>query len=483
MQRRLILAGASAQAVGTLAAAVIPGAGVAQPESQVLAAAIGSVVKVAADGVGATGFLWPDSQHVVTALHVVDNSSRIVVNFIDAQARLVDSQIAHVERVLQAADLVLLRLAQPQARRPLELARSAPTVNQVMSALGFPLNISGHSSTDVKLRFGGRSLQSILPAKVLAQITDYPDPKMDVLNLEGNLVPGLSGAPLLDGHGRVCGIADGGLEEGAIGICWGIPSTQLDSLLSSNIRRTPGASKLKQLFAADLQADVGPVVGSADGTLTKLRTRSFSQLAATVDDSLGLAQLAQYFGVFRPSEFNYDVYQNDTTGASVALPAGASVRSEAGFLVARTPERGMKILMRIQRVASDMETQLASQRFVRDVTGADLPETILQPDQAWSNLLPVRRGALLVWRGGTLIAKSSSTGFPQPKAYVFQALATNGRGFFGVAALKEDASLPTRQFEQACIMGGADPGCAKVFEQARTWAQMVLGVQFSSFPF
>lgn len=481
MQRRLMLIGASTRAASSILAASVPWPVFAKTRAEMLGGALGSVVKVEADGVGATGFLWPDSQHVVTALHVVDNSSRIVVNFVDAQARVVDTQRATVERVLQKADLVLLRLQREQPQKPLELAPQSPVIDQVMSVLGFPLNIAGHSSTDVRLRFGGKNLKTMLPSKVLSQIKDYPDPNLEVLNLEGNLVPGLSGAPLLDAQGRVCGIADGGLEEGAVGICWGIPGSQLAQLMASNVKRTPNATRLNELFGADLVASVGEAVGSRANGLRKLRTRSFAQLSESADDGLGLAQLTQFFSMFNPSQFNYDIYQNEATGASVALPAGATVNTEKDFIVARTDQPDLKIQMRVSPMADKNRIQAASVRFERDITGVDLLGTVVQQDPAWSNLQPVQRGPLLVWRRAAMVGQSSG-GFPEPRSYLFEAIATNGRGFLGVAAINEDVARSTLELEQKCAPNGSDPSCSRVYARRRVWAQMVLGVQFSSFP-
>jgi len=294
-------------------------------------------------------------------------------------------------------------------------------------------------------------------------------------------VPGLSGAPLLDTQGRACGIADGGLEEGAIGICWGIPAGQLQRLVASNVKQTPKASRLDQLFGADLQASVGQLIGNRIQGLTKLRTRSFSQLTETADDALGLAQLTQFFANFNPAEFSYDIYQNEATGASVALPAGASIHSEASFLVARPAQPGLLIQMRIAPIGNANEAQAAAVNFERDLSGMDLPGRVVQQDVAWSNLWPIQRGALVVRRKAAIVGTSVG-GSPQPQAYFFEAVATNGRGFLGVAAVNEDVTPAMLALEQSCGIGGSDPRCARAFARRRVWAQMVLGVQFSSFP-
>jgi hypothetical protein len=49
-----------------------------------------------------------------------------------------------------------------------------------------------------------------------------------VLSLSGGVLPGHSGAPILDTEGLVVGIGNGGLKSGTIGIGWGIPITEIN---------------------------------------------------------------------------------------------------------------------------------------------------------------------------------------------------------------------------------------------------------------
>lgn len=50
-----------------------------------------------------------------------------------------------------------------------------------------------------------------------------PDTSLPVLSVQGDLLPGHSGAPLLDARGRVVAVGNGGLKDGTIGIGWAIP--------------------------------------------------------------------------------------------------------------------------------------------------------------------------------------------------------------------------------------------------------------------
>ena len=277
MPRRLI----QALLIGLLSLAGQAGA------DPVLERVASAVVKVEAGSAAASGFVWSDAAHVVTALHVVDGQGPIRVHYVDGNGRIEASSAASVARVLASSDLVLLRLDAPQQREPLPVNTEPPRVKEQFDAVGFPLNIAGVSNTEVKVRFGGKQLRSILPPKVL--------------ELEGNLVPGLSGAPIVDRSGRIVGIVDGGLESGAIGISWGIPARFLQTLAASTVTRLPGAAGIGELFSADLDASVGRTRELAGGRFVKLRTRSFEELAETADDQLGLMQLAQMFTLFAAS--------------------------------------------------------------------------------------------------------------------------------------------------------------------------------------
>ena len=65
--------------------------------------------------------------------------------------------------------------------------------------------------------------------------------------------------------------------------------------------------------------------------------------------------------------------------------------------------------------------------------------------------------------------------------YFFETLATNGSDLLITAAINEDNSPETIQKENYCMAVGA-PECAPLFESRKRWAQLVLGVQFSTFP-
>jgi len=461
-------------------AVTVIGTAWAQPSGDVYRQVSRSVVKVETGGSAGSGFIWHDQHHAVTSLHVVDGHGNITVSYVDDQGRIESTSRAEVERVLVDADLVLLRIADPLSRPPLEVSTTPPTVNQSLSALGFPLNIAGYSSTDVKVRFGGRQLRTILPRKVLDRITSYPSLSLEILNIEANLVPGHSGAPIIDHQGRVVGVADGGLEDGAVGICWGIPAAQLGVLRQSTRATMPNSAGISELFAADLDADVGPTEQIGDSRLVKLRSRTFQQLAATADDQLGLNQLASVFAMYDPYSFRYDIYQDLDSGATLVVPEGAELQWWGDLGLASLGSQRMLMQFGVERVNGMNDAQMKSLQFENLLTEMDGFAQVI-PDPAWSYMVPFQHFGVTINRKAMTRVVSDGFNWFTDK-YYFETLATNGATLLAVAAVNLDHSPAMLELEAACSQGYNYPQCPQVFADRRIWAQMVLGVQMASFP-
>ena len=297
-------------------------------------------------------------------------------------------------------------------------------------------------------------------------------------------MPGLSGAPILDGSGRVVGVVDGGLESGAIGISWGIPARYLDSLAASRTRKLPGARGIEELFSADLKASVGRTRNIAGGRLVKLRTRSFEELASTADDQLGLMQLAQVFSMqsFNPMQFRYDVYQDVESGATVVLPEGATIREDGFFVTASVGDPRMSVKFQVEAVDNTYAAQQLSLLFEQQLTNPEQSQWVqVVPDPQWSYLQPMNNFGVLVNRKAIYRNIATNYGLQTDK-YFFETLASNGKALLAVAAVNDDNGPAMLQLEGACVQGYPDPRCPQVFQSRRNWAQMVLGVQFASFP-
>jgi len=88
--------------------------------------------------------------------------------------------------------------------------------------VGYPYGINAQMTTQqINLRStSSNRLQDLVPPNVNLQTRGSPAPNIDVISLEAHLVPGHSGAPVLNGKNQVIGIGDGGLGDG---FSWIIP--------------------------------------------------------------------------------------------------------------------------------------------------------------------------------------------------------------------------------------------------------------------
>jgi len=443
-----------------------------------------SLVKVECPDTGssASGFLWAQKETVVTSLHVVDRSSDIQLYFPGAKAK----RRAHVGRILKHADLVLLRLENAPDLPVLLPANQQPETDQEVHALGYPLNISTHSSTSLKLRYGGRRLKEIVPQHIIDRLTDngYPDPELEIVNLEGNLVPGLSGAPIVNAQGSVVAVADGGLESGAIGISWGIPVHRLNDLLQSKSQTLPGSRRVNTLFAADLDVQMGAAVEYGDLRIAKVKSRSLDQLAETTDDPVALVQFGQVLNlasiVMGSAQFEFDIYQHLPSGATFVVPAGFKLSFHDEVISAMEegdPRLEMRIVISKGSSISDIQQQ--SQMIERKILEADTYQW--QPDPNWTYLAPKTRfDGLIVNRKG--MYGLTAEGFTwMPAQYAFETLATKNNVLIVSAAIDKAYTQKTLQMEMLCGQNPSFGECKGVLEARRKYIQMTLATFFTSF--
>ena len=163
-----------------------------------------------------TGFLWKRRDQVLTALHVVAGCDSLYVRF----ESLRTTSRATIARALRDADLAMLNIEDPQALPPLEAASARPALDDDLIALGYSLGAQSMGSTNLRLSFGSTLLADILPFASRQQVeaAGMPSLSLHIVRLQGHLVPGLSGAPILNARGNVVAIGDGVLESGAAAI-------------------------------------------------------------------------------------------------------------------------------------------------------------------------------------------------------------------------------------------------------------------------
>ncbi len=252
-------------------------------------------------------------------------------------------RVASVTHVLRKADLALLAVDNVPASTT-ELAIGTPTYNaqDQLMALGYPLQAPEVGSAKLTYRFGAHTLRGILSTTLQNQVRSagVPDLDLPLVSLDGHLLPGLSGAPILDARGDVVAIGDGGVDEGAASISFAIPSDHIQALAaSSEALNAPETTRLTVLFAADFDSKVGTSTQCGQTSFIRVRQRSLADMAQTTDDPFGLQQLLTVFHIAPQQDIRFDVYQDTASTATFVLPAGAQLRYANGFCSAQlTPD-------------------------------------------------------------------------------------------------------------------------------------------------
>jgi hypothetical protein len=437
------------------------------------------VTNVTTSNVG-SGFICNSQGKIITSLHLVDGGLKLQVYYNGASVL----RTATVEKIFKDADIALLTVDNPPANMPaITVSSSIPAVGDEVIALGYPLNISSVRSTFLKISFGGKFLKDIIPAKVKTELlrNQYPSQDIEIRNFEGNLVPGSSGSPIIDKQGNLVAIADGGLESGAVGICWGIPTQYIAKLMSSTMKQLPMAQGAKQLFGADLDLAVGQTLSTSGHELVKVRTRTFNQISATADDQLGLQQLSYTLG-YQQNNFEYDIYQDFKTGATVVVPVGSTIQTKGDFwYITHSASSRLKMYLQFKESSS---LQMANQYSIEfeNAIGNPSASYAWSVDPQFSYMAPMYRyDGLVVNRKAAYGNKYVNYQWMYDK-YLFETLATKNNVFLGYAVMNNDNTLATVQHQTQCVQYGlTDPACQQYYKDMELWAKMVLAVQLSSF--
>jgi hypothetical protein len=360
-------------------------------------------------------------------------------------------------------------------------------------------------SVSVKLSFGSGALGDMLPQKNAQQVkaAGTPGLNLQILRLEGHLMPGFSGAPVLDRSGKVVAIGDGGLENGAVGVSWAIPIEQIAILERSSERVSESVVKARELFAAELDTKAAEwatlpqeeykavldreTLRCGSMTFTKIRTAYVAELLDSADDpeSVEIFRKLRYASVqistISPQSPAFDIYAHFETGATFVVPTGIHLRSVGGDCVATNYDYGLHV-----RVSGEWpaNASTAAQSFRKRTLPEGRPylwrwdprSRIFEPPIRFDRLKVVRE----FWNGSEPEqTRIVGAGF---SAKALEVLLARNNSFLGVFVMATNPELFDLNRGLFCVDNFRAPGCPELIDNSIEYYALLLAGFLSTFP-
>ncbi len=202
-------------------------------------------------GIG-SGFVYDDLGHVITNDHVVENSEKIVVTFLDGRsfnAEIVGKDVF--------TDLAVIKVnTDADALHPLPLGDSSKLrVGEQIAAIGNPFGLSGSMTSGIVSQLG-----RLLPS----QDRSFQIP--DIIQTDAAINPGNSGGPLLNMRGEVIGINTAIQSESGefAGVGFAIPSRTVQKIIPTLIESEVYHHPWVGISGRDIDPDLASVLGLQD---------------------------------------------------------------------------------------------------------------------------------------------------------------------------------------------------------------------------
>jgi S1-C subfamily serine protease len=260
------------------------------------------------NGIG-SGFVFDTRGHIITNNHVIENSEKIIVTFLDGS-----SFNAEIIGRDPFTDIAVVKVdATPSLLRPLQLGDSSNLkVGMQVVAIGNPFGLSGSMTSGIVSQLG-----RLLPS----QDTGFSIP--DVIQTDAAINPGNSGGPLLNMRGEVIGIntAIQSITGEFTGVGFSIPSQTVAKIVPQLISKGEYDHPWVGISGRDIDPDLAKVLNIRD-------TRGF--LIVTVIEG-SPADKAGLQGTSETLEIDGATYQ---IGGDIILSVdGKPVREIADILI------------------------------------------------------------------------------------------------------------------------------------------------------
>lgn len=341
-----------------------------------------SVVKIEtvfADGRkgAASGFVWLKPTYVVTALHAVAASTSIEVYFETLNKRVAATLI----KVHQEGDLALLEVDATDLQplpKPIEVASAAPNLKEEHNIWGYPEDIPKMKGDAVRfsqtLKGKQRTLGDLFNTKnnfeKVVGNQGYPQFDTHIIIIRDTIGHGQSGAPVLDKDGAVVGIGAGGLYQGLRGLNWATPANYYLPLLESSKEdlKSVKPSKMDSHFGftamspSTAKSTRESASGIANGELQLVGSAPLSNILSTAlnDDakeSEALLKQAERDTGFDLGKEQIDVYEDDETGATIAVPTGFALTYHADHRLYQASSPNGRVTMYLQVAKTESKTK------------------------------------------------------------------------------------------------------------------------------
>ena len=203
-------------------------------------------------GVG-SGFVFDKKGHIITNAHVIEDSTKTVVTFLDG--RSYNAQIIGVDKY---TDIGVIKVnADLKLLHPLSLGDSSNLqIGEPITAIGNPFGLSGSMTSGIVSQMG--RLLSIPGA------AGYSIP--DVIQTDAAINPGNSGGPLLNMRGDIVGI-NTAIQSSTgefTGVGFAIPSQTVAKIVPTLISEGEYKHPWIGISGRDIDPDMANVLGLKD---------------------------------------------------------------------------------------------------------------------------------------------------------------------------------------------------------------------------
>ena len=405
--------------------------------------------------------------------------------------------------MLKEADLALLQLDRPVGE-PLEATETRPSARDKLEVIAFFLGMPSLDNKTLVVTFGSDRLKSLLPAKARQELRRSTiNLEMKIVRLDGHLLPGASGAPLVTSDGRVAAIGIGGLKGGAASISWAMAASYLNRLHASSEQISTKAVQSAELFMSPSVENVSRRFSCGELEFVLIGTQDFEELKWTTDDWSGLSGLLYFFsgppffcgpplppppfpsGLPLPpppiEPFEYKIYAPIDPGTAIAIPTWMEVKSHGDFCEAS--DGRFAIEFSGIRITGDRQSyptfdRIRSENRLR----SQFQRRSGYEQWRWRLTEPSYVGPFERFDGLIVDRKTIFVGPLRPydfAIWAFETMMSKDDTLVFVIGVDWQHDIKRQHY---CGPMPAAPGCYGIEEESAKLSQTILGVHLSTFP-